>query len=48
MTGKTLMDRERSENIRQTWILDTGEKEKWNEHIDRKTEEGIVNITRHK
>ena len=54
MTGKTLMDRERSENIRQTcgidkinaWVLER--KKKWNEHIDRMTEERIVKIERDK
>ena len=48
------MDRIRSDNIRQTcgidkindWILDR--KKKWNEHIDRMTEERIVKITRDK
>ena len=28
--------------------MGTGEKEKWNEHIDRMTEERIVKITRDK
>ena len=54
IAGKTLMDRIRSDNIRQTcgidkindWILDR--KKKWNEHIDRMTEERIVKITRDK
>ena len=48
------MDRTRSDNIRQTcgidkvndWVLER--KKKWNEHIDRMTEERIVKITRDK
>ena len=50
------MDRERCENIKQTcgidkindWVLEI--KKKWNEHehIDRMTDERIVNITRNK
>ena len=54
IAGKTLMDRERSNNIRQTcgineinnWILD--KKKKWNERIDHMTKERIVKITRDK
>ena len=54
IAGKTLMDKERSENIRQTcgidkirdWALDR--KKKLNDHIDRMTEERIVKITRKK
>ena len=52
--GKTLTDRERSDNIRQIcgvdqindWVLERNKK--WNEHIDRVTEERIVKITRDK
>ena len=52
--GKTLMDRERSGNIRQTcwidkindWVLDR--KKKQNEHIDCMTEEIIIKITKDK
>lgn len=50
--GEALMDTERNENIRRTcstdkinvWVLDR--KIKWNEHMDRMTDERIVKITR--
>ena len=53
IAGKTLMDRIRRENIRQTcgidkindWVL---ERKKWNEHIDCMIRERIVKITRDK
>lgn len=54
IAGKTLLDRERSENIRQTcnienineWVLNR--KMEWNEHINRMTNERVVKIARDK
>ena len=55
IAGKTLLDRETSENIRRTcgieedincWVLKR--KKQWNEHISRMKEERIVRIARDK
>ena len=54
ITGKTLFDRERSENVRETckveninsWVLNG--KVGWNEHINRMDDRRIVRITRDK
>ena len=54
IAGRILMDRARSNNIRQTCGIDKindcvlERMKKWNEHIDRMTEERIVKITRDK
>ncbi|XP_045473979.1 uncharacterized protein LOC123680232 [Harmonia axyridis] len=52
IAGKTLFDREKSENIRRTcgvenineWVL--GRKREWNDHISRMDEERMVRIAR--
>ena len=54
ITGKTLFDRERSENVRErckveninNWVLNR--KVEWNEHINRMDDRRIVRITRDK
>ena len=54
IAGKTLLDRERSDNIKRTskvenineWIL--GRKHEWNAHISRMDQERIVRIARDK
>ncbi|XP_044745133.1 uncharacterized protein LOC123306997 [Coccinella septempunctata] len=54
ITGKTLRDRERSENIRREcktenineWVR--GRKVEWNRHIGRMTEDRLVRIARDK
>ena len=54
ISGKTLMDRERNENIRQMcktesindWVLKR--KQEWNQHINRMGEDRLVRIARDK
>lgn len=54
IAGKTLMDRERSENIRSACNVDNinkwihGRKQDWNDHISRMTDNRIVKIVRDK
>lgn len=54
LSGKTLRDTERSENmIRTCWIDNINDrtldrKIKWNEHIDQMTKERVVKIARDK